>query len=206
MQIPSSRRRRGFTLIELLVVIAIIAVLAAMGFGAGAMAINKAKRTHALSDCTNLVNAIQAFYDDYSSLPDLPEAASAPGARSDSNLMNMLVGSDFDEENNPKGERYFSGRDAKGASLDRAYGGIYYDNNNAELFDPWRKVSGSSRNNRHYFVMLDDDLDDKIEDPFNSNKPLYGRRAIVWSTGKDGQFTIGQEANPQNRDNVYSWQ
>ena len=200
----SRSSKRGFTLIELLVVIAIIAILAAMGFGAGAMAINKAKKTHALSDCSNLVQAIQAFYDDYNTLPDVPDADDSPGAKSDSLLMNMLVG--YDEENNPKEVRYFQGKDAKGSSAISSYGGLYYENNRTvELLDPWRKVSGDAANNRHFFVMLDGDYDDELKDPFNNDKPLPGRRAIVWCTGKDGLYTLGRQTSAENTDNVYSW-
>ena len=54
--------------------------------------------------------------------------------------------------------------------------------------------------------MLDGDYDDEMNDPFNSGKPLYGRRAIAWCTGKDGEYTLGQQTNAKNRDNVYSWQ
>jgi len=195
--------KRGFTLIELLVVIAIIAVLAAMGFGAGGMAINKAKKTHALKDCSDLVTSIQAFYGDYNTLPQVDGADTAPGVRTESTLMNQLVG--FDEEANPKGVRYFQGRDAKGTSIARAYGGIYYEERNAELFDPWRKVTGNTLE-RRYFVMLDEDYDEEIADPFNSSgKPLYGRSAIAWCTGKDGKFSQGRETEATNRDNVYSW-
>lgn len=207
MKITSPTRplspRRGFTLIELLVVIAIIAVLAAMGFGAGAMAMNKAKKTHAAADLNNLVQAVQAFYDDYNTLPDAPEAETAPGARTTAPLMNQLVG--FDKENNPKGVAYFQGKDAKGTSAERAYGGLFYTGKSVELFDPWRKVSGNASSNRHFFVLFDHDYDNEIEDPFNNGKTLYGRRVLSWCTGKDGEFTPGQRSAQKNRDNIYSW-
>lgn len=196
-------RRHGFTLIELLVVIAIIAVLAAMGFGAGSMAINKAKKTKAKKDCIDLVNAIQAYYDDYGHLPEVSGAGSAPGVKTESPLMNILVG--LDKQANPKGVRYYQGPDAKGTSAERSYDGIYYEGNSAQLFDPWRKVSGNAKNNRHYFVMLDDDYDQEMQDPFRANRPLRGKIALAWTTGKDGEYTSGQESNPKNRDNVYSW-
>ena len=203
-QTPLRRRtRRGFTLIELLVVIAIIAILAAMGFGAGMMAIDKAKKAAALNDCTNLVQAVQAYYDDYSSLPDVQAAATAPGAKTEPTLMNILVG--FDEQQNPKKTRFFQGRDAKGTSSERAYNGIFYTQSSAELFDPWRKVSGSSRNERHYYVMMDLDYNEELEDPFGNSRPLYGKQAIAWCTGKDGKYTSGNTTSTDNRDNVYSW-
>ncbi len=192
----------GFTLIELLVVIAIIAILAALGFGAGGAVLNNAKKTVAANDCTNLVQAVQAFYDDNNYLPEAAEAAQAPGAPTTNELMDQLCG--FDEDSNPKKERYYSGKDAKGKTQQGAYGGLFYTGRSVELFDAWRKT-GNAASNRHYFLLMDNDLDDELVDPFDANKPLYGRMAIAWSTGRDGQYTSGQANAEKNRDNVYSW-
>ena len=201
MTSPSSRRS-GFTLIELLVVIAIIAILAALGFGAGGAVMNQAKKTVATSDCSNLVQAVQAFYDDNNKFPEAPEAGQAPGAPTTNELMDQLYG--FDKDNNPKEERYFQGKDAKGKTKDGAYGGLFFTGRSVELFDAWRKT-GNAANNRHYFLLMDLDFDDEIVDPFDSNKPVFGKKVIAWSTGRDGQYTNGQATAEKNRDNVYSW-
>ena len=198
----SPSRRGGFTLIELLVVIAIIAILAALGFGAGGAVMNQAKKTVATNDCTNLVQAVQAFYDDNTYLPEAPEAAQAPGVPTTNELMDQLYG--FDTDSNPKEERYFQGKDAKGKTQEGAYGGLFFTGRSVELFDAWRKT-GTAANNRHYYLLMDVDFDEEIVDPFDANKPLFGRKAIAWSTGKDGQYTTGQATADKNRDNVYSW-
>ena len=117
-------------------------------------------------------------------------------------LMDQLVG--FDKENNTKGVRYFQGKDAKGKSQNGAYGGLFYTENSVELFDAWRK-KGAAANNRHYFLLMDVDFDDEITDPFDAAKPIRGRKAIAWSSGRDGQYTTGQSTASKNRDNVYSW-
>ena len=203
MKITSTRfRNHGFTLIELLVVIAIIAILAAMGFGAGAAVMNTAKKTVATNDCTNLVLAVGNFYDDHNYLPEAPEAGTAPGAPTMNALMDQLIG--FDKENNTKGVRYFQGKEAKGKNQNGAYGGLFYTENSVELFDAWRK-KGAAANNRHYFLLMDVDLDDEITDPFDAAKPIRGRKVIAWSSGRDGQYTTGQSTASKNRDNVYSW-
>ena len=198
----SPSRRGGFTLSELLVVIAIIAILAALGFGAGGAVMNQAKKTVATNDCTNLVQAVQAFYDDNNYLPEAPEAAQAPGVPTTNELMDQLYG--FDTDSNPKEERYFQGKDAKGKTQEGAYGGLFFTGRSVELFDAWRKA-GTAANNRHYYLLMDVDFDEEIVDPFDANKPLFGRKAIAWSTGKDGQYTTGQATADKNRDNVYSW-
>jgi len=203
MKITSNRsRNHGFTLIELLVVIAIIAILAAMGFGAGAAVMNTAKKTVAANDCTGLVQAVQAFYDDYNYLPESPEAGTAPGAPTINTLMDQLYG--FDKENNPKGARYFQGKQAKGKTQNGAYGGLFFTERSVELFDAWKK-KGASATNRHYFLLMDVDFDDEIPDPFDAANPIRGRKVIAWSSGRDGQYTIGQSTASKNRDNVYSW-
>ncbi len=203
MKITSTRfRNHGFTLIELLVVIAIIAILAAMGFGAGAAVMNTAKKTVATNDCTNLVLAVENFYDDYNYLPEAPEAGTAPGAPTVNALMDQLVG--FDKENNPREERYFQGKEAKGKNQNGAYGGLFYTERSVELFDAWRK-KGAAATNRHYFLLMDVDFNDEITDPFDAAKPIRGRQAIAWSSGRDGQYTTGQSTASKNRDNVYSW-
>lgn len=211
-----SPRRRGFTLIELLVVIAIIAVLAAMGFGAGSMAINKAKKTKAFSDCGGLVQAVQAFYTDYQTLPEVDGIDTGHGVKTETPLMEVLLG--FESDNaaggiqNSKKEKFFSGRESKGKSQERAYDGIFYgpSGNRPELFDPWRK-KGTARNERHYYVLVDaigfgdgTSADEAMKNPF-SNQPLFGKLAIAWCTGKDGEFSTGNEKGPKNQDNIYSW-
>ena len=70
MKTPSVRRHSGFTLVELLVVIAIIVVLAAAGFGAGMMALNKAKVVTSKASASAISSAVNSFYSEYNALPD----------------------------------------------------------------------------------------------------------------------------------------
>lgn len=195
-------RRAGFTLIELLVVIAIIAILAALGFGAGAAAINRAKKLTAANDCTNLVQGINGYFQEYSHYPEVSGGNADTTSLTDSSVMNILLGLGSNgQDQNPKQIRYYQGREAKGAN-GREYGGLLRQGNSAELFDPWRKVGGGQI--RHYKVRWDGNYDEEIDDPFNSGKKLF-RTVIAWSTGKDGEETLGSAGNSKNRDNVYSW-
>jgi prepilin-type N-terminal cleavage/methylation domain-containing protein len=198
----STPRPAGFTLIELLVVIAIIAVLAALGFGAGAIAINNAKKLTAKNECASLVLAVNGYFGEYSHFPEVGSGGSNNDldAKTDSDVMNILLALGPDgEKKNPKRVKYYQGKAAKGSS-GHEYGGLLRTGTNAELFDTWKKQSGI----RHYQVMWDSNYDDELADPFNDDKPLYST-VIAWSTGKDGKETRGNEGNTQNRDNVYSW-
>ena len=187
----------GFTLVELLVVISIIVILASMGFGAGMMAINNAKKAQAKADCTNLVNAVAGYFDDYSHLPEIPGADSGNGALTDETAMNILMGIDKDE--NPKEVRYFQGKQSSGSDSSRAFGGLFYGSGgtSVELFDPWKKDPSGVR---HYYLLLDLNYDEQIKDPTDGGITLYGKQAAAWSTGPDGQ-----SGAKKNRDNVYSW-
>ena len=197
---------RGFTLIELLVVIAIIAVLAAMGFGAGAVAINNARKLTARADATSLVGAVEGYFDEYNHLPEVGGGGGGgdTDSLSDEGLMNILLAFGSGREKNPKEIRYYQGKQAKGGdNAARAYGGVFYNgNSSAELFDAWKKLQPGQI--RHYQVLMDTNYDEEMEDPFGS-KRLYGVRVIAWSTGKDGQETRGSANAEQNRDNVYTW-
>ena len=207
MKIPTLAPSRGFTLVELLVVIAIIVVLASVGFGVGNGAINSARKVTAQNDITNLILAIDGYYDEYQRLP-VPASAGGSGGEdltteTDSSFMNILVG--FDEEANEKGIRFYNGKEAKGNDRTTARGGLFYEPNgrSVELFDPWRR-DGPPPRNRRYFVTLDTNYDEEIQSPVRSNQTLYGKRAIAWSVGKDGELGSAS-SREETRDNVYSW-
>ena len=104
------------------------------------------------------------------------------------------------------GIRYYSGKAAKGSSKSKAYGGLFYTGKSSvDLFNAWKAKSGTSDEARYYQVIMDTNYDDEIDDPFNSGRSIYNRRAIVWSMGQDGQEARGRENDEKNRDNVYSW-
>jgi len=56
---------QGFTLIELTVVILTIAILMELVFTAGQGALDRARKTQAKNDVTQIVMAINAFYTEY---------------------------------------------------------------------------------------------------------------------------------------------
>ena len=202
-------RRPGFTLIELLVVISIIAVLAAMGFGAGAMAINNAKKLTTRAAATSLVGAVEGYFDEYNHLPEISGSgggrANDADIKSNSRLMNILLAlGDDGRRKNPKEIRFYSGKKAKGKSTARAFGGIYYrGRENADLFDSWKKLQSGQI--RRYQLIMDSNYDEEIDDPFDRTERLYGVRVIAWSTGRDGLEKRGRAGADENLDNVYTW-
>ncbi len=177
MKNPTSRRRRGFTLIELLVVIAIIAVLAAAGFAAGNAAINRARKVTAQAAATSIESAVNSFYSDYGSLPDVGASkvntASAEGVE----LLNILLGLEGSGTNvqNSKSVRFLSVKEGKGNK-----GGLIYNTGGSTvrgLYDPW---------GNGFEVVLDTEYEEKLQVQLGSaTQTLNGRRVAVYSVGAD---------------------
>ncbi|MGC4015129.1 MAG: prepilin-type N-terminal cleavage/methylation domain-containing protein [Luteolibacter sp.] len=187
MKTHPSRRRSGFTLVELLVVIAIIAVLAAAGFGAAALAMKRAKITKAKAMISSVEQAINAFYNEYGRLPD----PSGSGLTSDSEppldtssgdgvkLLNILMGKETGTDiQNTKSLNFLNVNEGKNKK-----DGIVYNGNQVEgLYDPF----GSG-----YQIVLDGDYNEEITPPTNSSAStsssniLRNRHCAVYSLGPE---------------------
>jgi prepilin-type N-terminal cleavage/methylation domain-containing protein len=170
---PSSRK--GFTLIELLVVIAIIAVLASAGFAVGPAMMNRAKKLSAQATATNIANAVEQFYTEYSALPDPgSNSAEAQFATDASPLLDILAGGSetISIEQNPRKIRFLSVKEAKNG-MD---GALYTDDAISKILDPWGQP---------FYIRLDYDYDEKLEftPPRSTKVTLNGRRVAVYSLG-----------------------
>jgi len=177
MKSPATRRRRGFTLIELLVVIAIIVVLAAAGFSAGIIAMNKAKRMTSVASAKALESAIINFNTEYGSLPDVPykvKTDSGEGVR----LLNILLGL---EENSSKMQNTRMIQLLQAVETkNKAKGGLLYSANGraAEgMYDAWGSpftIETDVNNEERLRITLGD-----------KTTILNGRRVAVYSPGAD---------------------
>ncbi|MBK1884062.1 type II secretion system protein [Luteolibacter pohnpeiensis] len=187
MKTPSSNRLRrtsGFTLIELLVVITIIMVLASAAFVVGSKAINKARKTVATAMATGIDSAVNRYYNEYSSIPDVGSSVSTDspeGVR----LLNILAGLD-DGDDNPKKIKFLELKQAKG-KLDGATmsdSGKY-----TGLYDPWGNP---------YTIFLDQDYEEKVTVKLGSmEKTLPSKRVAT--------CTIGADKVAGTPDDVKSW-
>ena len=200
-QNPISRPRQGFTLVELLVVIVIIVTLMAVLVPTVGAVQKKAIKLEAKNSLTALMQSVDAYYNTYNILPANSRSAPSEDTEVESTeaIMSVLAGINEDDLNK-KEVPFYQGAAAKGASKGKAYRGLWLDNNTAELFDPWRKRG----NNRGYIMLLDYGYDEKLDDPFRPGR-VIAKRAVGWSTGKDGKWNGSKPKGGVNKDNVYSW-
>jgi prepilin-type N-terminal cleavage/methylation domain-containing protein len=196
MKTQSSRRTSGFTLVELLVVIAIIAVLAGAGFAAGNAAIQKARRTTALSTVIGIESAVSNFYTEYGSLPADPVPTTALNTKNSGiPLLKVLLGM-TEAGATPLNSRAIKFLSVKEGKANR--NGLIYNAAGTDvsgLYDPW----GGG-----FFVIMDDDYDEVVTPTPSAGGTtvnLNGRRVAAWSNGADAVSGTGGKAT----DDVKNW-
>ena len=192
---PSKKKsRKGFTLVELLVVISIIAILTGLISSAVTKSLNRSKMLETKNTAIQIVQAIESYYHEYGYLPPCEIGGSGYSQDSKydttkSDLISILAGED--KKKNRKEIIFYRGKQAnrKGGS------GLEFSNSSkiVKLRDSW---------GNGFLVAMDTNYDEKIYSPHNIL--LRGKRAIVWTNGKDKQINL-TKAHKCNRDNVYSW-
>ncbi len=198
MKTPVFAHRSGFTLVELLVVIAIIAILAASGFVAGNVAMQKARKAGTLAICTEIEMGVNNFFTEYGTLPTDAAADEEIETKDADGVTFLEIMMAREDEGgtvlNTKGIRFIEPKEGKA----NKGGVIYAASGNAiqGLYDSWGGP---------YHVMLDADYDEQlVVQPKGAaaSKTLNGRRVAVWSDGADG---VEAGASGKAIDDVTTW-
>jgi prepilin-type N-terminal cleavage/methylation domain-containing protein len=208
----------AFTLIELLVVIAIIAILIGLLFPSLLGMYERAKKTQAKNDLTQIVNAVNAFYTEYGryplpgapTTPPLPNSYTyGPGGEQTNNvaLFTELRGCTAITGScpavatlNTRQIVFISPPDAKNAANPRLGIGTAAGNI-GQYFDPW----GSN-----YVIRIDADYNNQVVNPYTANAgatPLQlGVVALSLGADKSGGVGSADKNAGMASDDVISWQ
>jgi prepilin-type N-terminal cleavage/methylation domain-containing protein len=199
------RKPAAFTLIELTVVILIIATLAALILTAASGVLDRAKRTQAKNDLTQIVTAVNAFYTEYGKYPVTVTSSTTDaffgtgttlaGCTSYGNndaLFNVLRsytgGSDSANVTalNPRQIVFISPKVSPNSRS-----GIAADN---RYYDPW---------GTQYAVALDTTYDNKLgtanpytDSDFSAGPSPLQVGAIAYSYGRNGRLGGGAAVGP----------
>jgi prepilin-type N-terminal cleavage/methylation domain-containing protein len=202
---PPSTRRRAFTLIELLVVIAIIAILVGLAVPSLFSIYERARKTQAKNDLTQIVNAVNAFYTDYGKYPIATSGADVTfpsGGTTNEVLFKELRACQTGQPSclnaaslNTRQIVYLSPRVLGTAPVRSAIA-----SNDGQFYDPWQTP---------YNVTIDGDYNNQITtNPYGNNTgagPMPLPQGVIgWSPGKD--HTLGLGGAFTGSDDVISWQ
>jgi type II secretory pathway pseudopilin PulG len=209
------RRARSvaFTLVEMIVVILIIATLTALFVGAAANTFDRARKTQAKNDVTQIATAVNAFFTEYGRYPvqltDNNDAFFGPAAAvlpagwtryGDNDVLFDVLRNNTDPAGpnlakvtslNPRQIVFISPGGAKNTNPPR--GGIVATGQPSarQYFDPW----GSE-----YVVVIDTSYDNTLTNPYADVDGSAGtspirQGVIAYSYGKSGTLGGGAKLN-----------
>jgi prepilin-type N-terminal cleavage/methylation domain-containing protein len=207
---PPQRQPLAFTLLELLVVIAIIGILLGLIVPSLFGIYERARKTQAKNDLTQIVNAVNAFYTDYGKYPTNattniiygPEGTATNDVLFNELQACHLVGvvmtpscCSAADTLNTRQIVYLSPRCGAAAP---ARSGIA---SNGQYYDPWATP---------YNIEIDADYNNQIGNPYPdvaAGAQSLSLGVIGWSWGKDKTKGIkGGSPNYGVSDDVISWQ
>ena len=185
----------AFTLIELFTVMAVIAILVGLLFPAFTSVMERARKTQAKNDLTQIVTAVNAYYTEYGKYP---LATDDSIITNNAALMNVLRATDT--TNNPRQIVFISPPNVKDTANPRS--GIGSD---GQYYDPWGPTAGKPESGI-YHLRIDGNYDNQITNPYTADTGAGPGTltigVIAWSLGKGGV----QGTNFNASDDVISWQ
>jgi prepilin-type N-terminal cleavage/methylation domain-containing protein len=171
---PSPKHTRAFTFIELLVTMTLIAILASLAFPAFSLVMERARKTQAKNDLTQIVTAVNAYYTEYGKYPVVTN--DTPITTDNSGLFYTLravaLGANALDVANPRKIVFIQPpTSAAGNKSGLGSNGIWYD--------PW----GSP-----YNIEIDGTYDNSLANPYVDapGGATLNNGVIDWSLGKNG--------------------
>lgn len=213
---------QAFTLIELMTVIAVVAILFGIAFPAYISVMERARKTQAKNDLTQIVTAVNAYYTEYGKYPiaDADQGTDKTFSTSNKQVLDILrsIPGNDPSATDPTTNKYnlrkivfISPPDVKAPNNPRSGIASQAVTVNGisvvigDFVDPWGTP---------YKVLIDGAYDNSVANPYGAQNvggagtdPIQSG-VIAWSFGKDQ--TIGTKtpasASFTNSDDVISWQ
>src|SRR6266568_8020931 len=200
----------AFTLIELFTVMAVIALLVGLLFPAFTSVMERAHKTQAKNDLTQIVTAINAYYTEYGKYPLVADDTPITVDNTLFDVLRNMTGTTPGNASNPRGIVFISPPAVKNpanprsgiATQDVTVNGVLIPT--GSFVDPWGTP---------YRVAIDGTYDNQIANPYTADTGAGPATltigVIAWSLGKDGLGGNGAKTAPPagpSDDDVISWQ
>jgi prepilin-type N-terminal cleavage/methylation domain-containing protein len=225
-----SRSAYGFTLIELFTVMAVVAILFGIAYPVFISIMERARKTQAKNDLTQIATAVNAYYTDYGRYPvdlaagnttdayygsgTVPPGATSHGTNdwlfdairdntfSTKASANTCPGTNLVTCLNARGIVFIQPPDSKVSNPARAgVDSVTTSPTFGAWFDPW----GSP-----YNIAIDATYNNQITNPYTADTgagPGTLRQGVIgWSLGKDGAGGSGNKNSGTSADDILSWQ
>jgi Tfp pilus assembly protein PilE len=177
---------------ELFTVIAVIAILLGIAYPAFSLVMERARKTQAKNDLTQIITAVNAYYTEYGKYPLVAVAADTiygSGGTPNGDLFYTLravaLGANAADVANPRKIVFISPPDAKDQTNSRS--GI--KTSDGQWYDPW----GSP-----YNIEIDGDYNNQVANPYGGSggagSDPINLGVIAWALGKNGVLGGGAPA------------
>jgi prepilin-type N-terminal cleavage/methylation domain-containing protein len=199
---PCSKHTHAFTFTELLTTIIIIAILASMAYPVFIGIMDRARKTQAKNDLTQIVTAVNGYYTEYGKYP---VATDDNTLASNADLFFTLravdpgIGANAGNAANPRKIVFIQPHDSKVsnpgiAGIDSVQGSPTF----GAWFDPW---------GLQYQIRIDATYDNQITNPYTGAGPDPLTQGVIgWSLGKDRAGGSGNKNLGTSADDILSWQ
>jgi len=203
MQI-NSRHTDAWTLMELFTVIAVIAILLGIAYPAFTSVMERARKTQAKNDLTQIVTAVTAYYTEYGKYPLVADDTPFTTNNTLFDVLRNMTGATPGNASNPRGIVFISPPGVKDRNLPKSgIATLTVTVNGVSIpigsfVDPWGTP---------YRVAIDGTYDNQITNPYTADtgagSATLTTGAIAWSLGADG---VQGTADFKASDDVISWQ
>jgi Tfp pilus assembly protein PilE len=198
-----SRNAYGFTLMELFTVMGVVAIIFGIAYPVFISIMERARKTQAKNDLTQIVTAVNGYYTEYGKYPLAPDDNTlASNADLFFTLRAVASGANTGDVANPRKIVFIQPHDSKVSNPGRAgIDSVTISPTFGAWFDPW---------GLQYQIRINGTYDNQITNPYNPDTgagPASLTQGVIgWSLGKDRAGGSGNKESDTSADDILSWQ